>query len=507
MFRLSAMSATLLALSSGAGLADITADDVWQSWQARLSDLGYEVSGTPGREGDRLVVPDIRLSQTLEDDGGRAELRIGRIAFADRDDGTVAVIYPETMPMEVVVTPEEGETVTATLTLSHDDLSIIASGTAERIGYAYEGDALRLALGEVTVDGEAMDGLSGALRFDDVSGTSESAVEAGVRRSAQTLASGAMSYALTAEPPEDAEEEGSLRLEGRADSLALDTRMTAPVDTGLEDLAAALNAGFAVDAQLVFGPGESLTVVTDEDGTSRATSRSAGSGLELALSDEGLVTAFDSAGAAGRLEGGDLPFPVAYEAEKAAARLVLPVARDDAAQEFELSVDLSEVSVSEEIWAQIDPEGTLPRDPASLAFALSGAGQVRVDLFDEEAMEALEDGDSSGFEPERVVLERLLLELAGATLTGTGALDIEPGETDGLEMPAAEGAIDLQLDGGNTLLDRLVAIGVLSQDEAATARMMAAMFARPAEDEADRLTSRIEIERDGSVTVNGQRMR
>jgi len=504
MFRLSAMSATLLALSSGAGLADITADEVWRSWQARLSDLGYEVSGTPERSGDRLVIPDIRLSQTLADDGGRAELRIGRIAFADRDDGTVAVIYPETMPMEVVVTPEEGEVVTAMLTLSHDALSIIASGTAERIGYAYEGDSLRLALGEVTVDGEAMDGLRGALRFDDVSGTSESAVEAGVRRSAQTLASGAMSYALTAEPPE---EEGALRLEGRADSLALDTRMTAPVDTGLEDLAAALNAGFAVDAQLVFGAGESLTVVTDEDGVSRATSRSAGSGLELALSDEGLVTAFDSVGTAGRLEGGDLPFPVAYEAENAAARLVLPVARDDAAQAFELSLDLSEVSVSEEIWAQIDPEGTLPRDPASLALALSGRGELRVDIFDESAVEALEAGDRSGFAPERLVVETLLLELAGATLTGTGAVDIEPGQSDGLEMPAAEGAIDLQLDGGNTLLDRLVAIGLLSQDEAATARMMAAMFTRPAEGEADRLTSRIEIERDGSVTVNGQRMR
>jgi hypothetical protein len=506
MFRLSVMSATLLALSSGAGLADITADDVWQSWQARLSDLGYEVSGTPERDGDRLVVPDIRLSQTLADDGGRAELRIGRIAFADRDDGTVAVIYPETMPMEVVVTPEEGETVTAMLTLSHDALSIIASGTAERIGYAYEGDSLRLALGEVTVDGEAMDGLNGELRFDDVSGTSESAVEAGVRRSAQTLVSGAMSYAVTAEPPEE-EEEGTLRLEGRADSLALDTRMTAPVDTGLEDLAAALNAGFAVDAQLVFGAGESLTVVTDEEGTSRATSRSAGSGLELALSDEGLVTAFDSTGTAGRLEGGDLPFPVAYEAEKAAARLVLPVARDDASQEFELSVDLSDVSVSEEIWAQIDPEGTLPRDPASLALALSGRGQLRVDIFDESAVEALEAGDRTGFAPERLVVERLLLELAGATLTGTGAVDIEPDESEGLEVPAAEGAIDLQLDGGNRLLDRLVAIGLLSQDQAATARMMAAMFARPAEGEADRLTSRIEIERDGSVTVNGQRMR
>ena len=111
-------------------------------------------------------------------------------------------------------------------------------------------------------------------------------------------------------------EEGRVRLEGRADSLALETRMTAPVDTGLADMAAALRRGFAVEARLVFGPGESRTVVTDEGETRARHEPQRGLGLEMALSDDGLVTAFESAGAAGRIDGGDLPFPVAYEAER-----------------------------------------------------------------------------------------------------------------------------------------------------------------------------------------------
>ena len=504
MFRLSVTSFTILALSSGAAPAEITADEVWQSWQARLSNLGYDVTGSPDREGDRLVIRDLGLTQALPDEGGRAELRIGRIAFEGRDDGTVAVIYPETMPMAVAVMPEEGETMTATLTLSHDALSVVASGTPDRIGYAYDAGSLRLALGDVTVDGAPMDGLTGRMSLSDVSGTSESTLEANMRQSAQTLVSGAMSYALAAAPPDA---DSRVRLEGSAESLELETRMTAPLDTGLADMAAALEAGFSVEGRLAFGAGKSLSVVTDAGETTRATSRSARSELGMALADDGLVAELESVGAAGEMDGGDLPFPVAYEAEEAAARLALPVARDDAAQPFELSVDLSQVSVSEDIWAMIDPEATLPRDPANLALALTGSGQLRVDLFDEAAMDALETGDATGFVPERLVLERLLVDLAGATLTGAGAVDIAPEESDAMGLPAAEGAIDLRLEGGNGLLDRLVAIGLLSQDEAATARMMAAMFAQPTEGEADTLTSRIEIEQDGSVTVNGQRMR
>jgi len=498
------MSFTVLALTSGTVLADVTADEVWQSWQARLSDLGYEVTGSPERDGDRLVIRDLGLSQSLRDDGGRAELRIGRIAFEDRDDGTVAVIYPETMPMAVAVMPEEGKAVTATLTLSHDDLSVIASGTPDRIGYAYDAAALRLEIGDATVDGAPMEGLTGRMSLSDLSGTRESTLEAGMRRSVQRLVSGPMSYVLDVAPPDA---DSRLRLEGRAESLAAETGMTVPGDAGPEDMAAALNAGFAVEGRLAFGPGESLSVMTEEDETSRATSGSARSQLEMALSDNGLSAAFESEESVGRMEGGDLPFPVDYEAARVALRLALPVARDDAAQEFDLEIDLSEVSVSDDLWAMLDPDETLPRDPASLALGLSGRARLRADLFDEQAMAALEDGDRTGFEPERLVLETLLLEIAGATFTGAGAIDIDAGESDAMGLPAADGAIDLRLEGGNTLLDRLVAIGLLPQEQAMTARMMAAMFAQPVEGAEDTLTSRIEIAPSGSVTVNGERMR
>ena len=73
-------------------------------------------------------------------------------------------------------------------------------------------------------------------------------------------------------------------------------------------------------------------------------------------------------------------------------------------------------------------------------------------------------------------------------------------------MPPAEGTVDLRLEGGEGLLQKLVDIGLIPEDQAVTARMMASMFANAVEGE-DTLTSRIEIEKDGTVTVNGQRMR
>ena len=46
-------------------------------------------------------------------------------------------------------------------------------------------------------------------------------------------------------------------------------------------------------------------------------------------------------------------------------------------------------------------------------------------------------------------------------------------------MPRPEGALDLELTGGNTLLDTLVAMGLLPEEQAMGARMMLGLFARP----------------------------
>ena len=54
-------------------------------------------------------------------------------------------------------------------------------------------------------------------------------------------------------------------------------------------------------------------------------------------------------------------------------------------------------------------------------------------------------------------------------------------------------------------MDKLVAMGLLPQDQAMGARMMLGLFARPGEGE-DTLVSKIEVSGDGAISANGQRL-
>ena len=104
-------------------------------------------------------------------------------------------------------------------------------------------------------------------------------------------------------------------------------------------------------------------------------------------------------------------------------------------------------------------------------------------------------------------LRNLLLKVAGARLTGDAdvAFDNDDLETyDGL--PAPEGMVNLVLEGGNALLDRLVDARLLPEDQAGGVRMMMGLFAVKGEGE-DTLTSTIEMTGDGQVLANGQRIR
>lgn len=60
--------------------------------------------------------------------------------------------------------------------------------------------------------------------------------------------------------------------------------------------------------------------------------------------------------------------------------------------------------------------------------------------------------------------------------------------------------------GPNGLIDKLIAMGLLSQQDAMGARMMLGMFT-VAGSEPDTMTSTIEVDADGHLLANGQRIR
>jgi hypothetical protein len=494
-------SALVLGLLAGGAHADVTAEDIWRDWQTYLTGFGYEVTGTPQRSAGRMIIPDLGLAQDIPEEGGRMEIRMGRIELAERGDGTVAVIYPETMPMALAFMPDGEEAITAVLTLAHTGLEITASGTPEALRYVYVADELSLALGEVTIGGEPQDSLEGLLGLTGIAGTSVMQPDGTARQLVQDMTSGPVRYALRFDLPEEG---NGFDYSGNAETMSYDTRMRLPDGIDMARMGEALNSGLEIEGRMRLGAGEGRYLVTEAGETTRAASQSARTTLDFALSAEGVTYGGEVAEMQTEMEVPMLPMPLSYEAARMAGKFTMPMTPGETPSDFGLLFDLSAIKLSESIWALFDPGSSLPRDPMDVLIDLSGKGRLTVDLFDPEKMAAIEASGEAPGEIERLDLNRLLISAAGAKLTGSGGVDID--SAGGMEMPPAEGAVDLRLEGGNALLERLVAMGIVSQDQAMMVGMMAGMFAQAAEGE-DTLTSRVEVKKDGSLTVNGQKLR
>ncbi|MBT5294670.1 MAG: DUF2125 domain-containing protein, partial [Octadecabacter sp.] len=72
-------------------------------------------------------------------------------------------------------------------------------------------------------------------------------------------------------------------------------------------------------------------------------------------------------------------------------------------------------------------------------------------------------------------------------------------------FPRPEGQVNFVINGVNGLVDNLILMGLIPEDEAMMPRMMMGMFTTPVGD--DMLTSTIEVNSEGHVLANGQRLR
>jgi hypothetical protein len=182
------------------------------------------------------------------------------------------------------------------------------------------------------------------------------------------------------------------------------------------------------------------------------------------------------------------------------------VLKTDDAQDVALGLNLEGFTMSDMVWGMINPQGTLPRDPANLSLDVSGKARLLMDYFDPEAATRMAETGQVPAQLDSVNLNALIVDALGAKLTGNGAVTFEHDENDPSALKPT-GAVDLKLVGGNTLIDTLVSSGLLPAQMAMGARMMMGMFAVPAEGEEDTLKSKLEFTRDGQILANGQRIK
>ena len=503
------MRTALLAGATAAGIAlvpaaagALTAAEAWAEWQRLAAENDAALTAAEEtEESGRLTVSSVAFASELEDDT-TVTGTIAQIVFTETGDGTVEVTMSGTIPVTVSGTSEAGEAVTAAATLTQQGFVYRASDTEDGgLAADYAAEEMALALDSVEVDGE-MQTLRGTVTVAALEGTYTASGGAPMQLQSSARAGGLdMAFAGT-----DPESGGVFDVTVSMEDVTSESESTGGSIYAVgDDLAEMIADGFAATATGSVGP-VAVRVLAEgmPESIDLGLEMAGGSGtVEMDAERVAYDVAYD--GIDFTLSGSEIPVPqVSGGLGEWRTQISLPASPSDEAAPAALTLALRELALGESVWSMFDPSGTLPRDPATLVIDLAGQLRLLQNIFDA-------DSDLAGGPPaevEALDISELRLSLAGAELTGEGAFTFDTsGDTAGSAqfgggMPPADGTLNLRLTGGQTLLDRLVQMGLLGQEEAMMARMMTGMIAQPGPGP-DELVSEITVRPDGTVLANG----
>ncbi|MFV2001991.1 MAG: DUF2125 domain-containing protein [Paracoccaceae bacterium] len=499
-----ACGAAIALLIPTTALADVTALQVWEGWKSFAENFGQTVSvGSQSVDGGALILRDVRFTTAFPD--GSAVAIMDLLEFRERGDGTVSVTLSEDFPLTVSVDPEIGEVVEMKIVLRQSGTSIIASGEDDDITFDYLSSSIGLSLDSLVVDAVSINpevqvllsGIDGqyALKTGDT----------------KTYASQFAAEVVNIEfDVIDPEEGGRIAVSGSIEDIRSRSNTVVPADFDVNDTSSIFNSDFAVEGEFsAAGSGFKIDILDGEDTTSLTTS-SGGSAFGFRLGDCAIRYSTSATEVQYDVLTTQLPLPtVTLSFAELAFDFLMPLGKSDEAKDFSFLTRIAGLEISNVLWSMFDPGEILPREPAT--FVVDIAGQVKwlIDITDPQqtaAFEAENEGVNPG-EMESLTINELTLSAVGAEVTGAGMFTFDNTDLETFDgFPAPTGVFDARLVGLNTLLDRLIEMGIASQDQAVGARMMLGLFARPADGE-DTLTSTLEINGDGTIFANGQQLR
>jgi hypothetical protein len=503
--------ATLLATSPA--LADLTPEGAFAMFRAQLEAMGLEVEADSHREGDTLTVSEIRTGFEIPSQDMQFGMTLGAMTYTQNDDGSVAVDL--SLPYAITLSGKGDLDPTfsgfhAVMEIDGESYSGTLTGDPDHTKGTWQTSPLTLALTDLSIDGDNADAMpvfEAAGSFSPMRWDTQNAIE-----------DAAVTFNMNQHTPSDT----TMSMLGKSpdgattllDNIAIYTGQTSTVSMALpreglnvlrlhEQLRDGLMMQFETRAES-YESRDYTEEVLFEDTTIRTTTEMASSDFEQSLSLD--ATGFSAQGKAGtgrvKFSSQGMPgfgFIIGFALEEAWADMHMPLLTADMAQPFRLGFGGENITLSDETWAQFDPETLLDRSPMRLKLDASGTLDILTDIADATALSML---DSTPVLPRDVTINALELEAMGARLTGEGAANLDLAT----QPMATEGAFALRLLGANKLFDQVQAAGIASAEEISGARMMLGIFGRAGEGD-DEVLSDIEIKGSGEVHVNGQRIR
>ncbi|MGA9412875.1 MAG: DUF2125 domain-containing protein [Roseobacter sp.] len=494
------LTSSAIALCATTAFAELSADDVWNDWETYTEGFGYDVDGTQTRQGNVLTITGVTISSGEDAAPGGASVAIDRIVLTDQSDGTVTVEFPAIIPIEATTPNDTGGLTRVSLDYRQSGMSVVASGTPDAINYVYSADTVTLGTTGFEVNGQAMpeDTSDVEITINDINGTSTTTLD-NLRRYTQSMNAGSMRYVMKATDPTT----GAVSdVSGQIQQLAFNGDGAVPLrDIDSDDFDAMLAAGFSADGMFNYAANALTATVKDAQNPVETSVLSGPGSLGVTMNSQGLTYDVAQTGLQVDMTSPALPVPVSFNMDSASFKLAVPVRQSEEPDDFAFGFSLDGFTMSDMLWGMFDPGNQLPRDPASIALDLAGKAKLMVNFLDPNTVAGL-GPDTAPAEVENLDINKLQITAAGAELTGDGGFTFDNNQG---PMPQPQGTVDLTLTGGNGLIDKLVAGGLIKDQDAMGVRMMMGLLAVPG-DGPDTLNSKIEINDQGHVLANGQRI-
>ena len=496
-------SAILAAVICGTtASADVTAKQVWDNWtdQMAIYGQGFTTQGET-MSGDTLTVSGVAIN--MGDDEGTVDAQLGDIMLTENGDGTVSITMAESYPITLDLTPQFGDPSTINISVSQSGMTLLVSGDPDAMTYDISADRYAMSIdsfeGQVASEVDLQDAVIAML---DMSG-SYSVKSDNLTRISYAFDLGALDIdVLFTEPG------GSSKLMANADiaDLTMFAEAATPIDMDMEADAPPFDEGLAFEGGYTFG---ALSYVFDIDAEGEAASGNASvdsGALDIAMDIDGLTYSGTSNGIdLSILIPNEMPFPIEATMAKYGFEFLIPLSQSEAPRDARMAFDFTDLSVSDTLWNLADPQSILPRDPVTIAIGLDAKVTPFFDFLDPAQQQAAAMAAVPG-ELNAATITELTISAVGAEITGDGAFTFDNADLATFQgFPRPEGQMSFAINGVNGLIDKLIQMGLIPEEEAMMPRMMMGMFTTPVGD--DMLTSTIEVNGEGHVLANGQRLR
>jgi hypothetical protein len=348
------VSIIAIALTGSAASAEVTAQQVWDSWKAQMGS-GVELTiGSESLDGGVLTVSDLAIS--FSDENGTGSVTIDSLTFAEQGDGTVLITQPDVIPVTVNSTdPVTGGETSMTMTMTQTDAAIIASGTPEAMNHALTASRLALEITDMVIDGEPGAG-SVVIGFNDMAGgytTTGTASPIGLTGNF-TVASMDMFMDITA----DGEQ---VTASGKSEGMTAELTGTIAIGPDVTP-ANTFDMGSAFTGSYAFGA-TSVQVQAPDGNSADIAMASATTSFDFSAD----TLAFDTglAGVTVNILDSTMPMPISATLDEFAVGLSAPAKPTDAPAPFGLLFAVRGLAVSEDIWSMIDPGQMFAHDPVT----------------------------------------------------------------------------------------------------------------------------------------------